>query len=86
LCAESPAIRCTGGCWSGTSTWPPERGGCQAVFPEGGLNFSRLDRRGRFPETEKLCRHPMRAVNNVVPVPPVSLVGGGCLRHRTVSR
>jgi len=39
-----------------------------------GINFSRLNRNERFPETEKLCRTLMDHVKAVIPVLPISIV------------
>jgi glycerol-3-phosphate O-acyltransferase len=39
-----------------------------------GINFSRLPRKDRFPEIEKLCHRLMAAISEVIPVLPVSLV------------
>ncbi len=38
------------------------------------FSFSRLDRKSRFSEVEKLCKNLMASIEEIVPVLPVSLV------------
>jgi glycerol-3-phosphate O-acyltransferase len=46
----------------------------KAYCRETGTVFSRLDRKARFPEVERLSRRLMESVSAVIPVLPVSLV------------
>ncbi len=52
-----------------------------AYSREHGVVFSRLPRPERFPEIDRLCRHLMRHVADVVPVLPVSVVAGVFLEN-----
>jgi glycerol-3-phosphate O-acyltransferase len=38
------------------------------------INFSRLERKDRFPEIEKLCQQVMSGISEVVPILPVPLI------------
>ncbi len=49
---------------------------------ERGINFSKLERSARFLKVEKLAHHLMRAIKQVIPVLPVSLVATVMLESR----
>ncbi len=53
----------------------------KAYCRDHGIHFNQLERRKRFPETQKLCRQLMDAISNVVPILPVSLVATTFLEH-----
>ncbi|UCH20759.1 MAG: 1-acyl-sn-glycerol-3-phosphate acyltransferase [Deltaproteobacteria bacterium] len=46
-----------------------------------GINFSRLNRKSRFIEVEKLCRQLMDSIEKVIPVLPISLVATVFVKH-----